>query len=131
MPAFEIAVTASIVGCASRQSSGPKTLGSQQFLGPPAGQPARLSMLSMHASALQPAFALQLGPPSVARMTNVRPERPVSVGRRSRSVSAVGVPPNGCEAVIWSIALVVGPSVPAGESPGRTLITCPPGAQES
>src|SRR5450631_1503848 len=115
MPAAVIAATASTVGCASRQFSGvPPLIGSQQLNVDV--QPSTPSMFGMQLETGH-ATSLQFGPPSVARMTNVRPESLVSVGKRSRSVAAVGVPPNGPGDVTESIVDVVGPCVPAGESP--------------
>ena len=49
----------------------------------------------MHWSTLQWAAELQLGPPSVARMTDVLPGSEASVGKSAFSVAAVGVDPTG------------------------------------
>ena len=63
------------------------------------------------------AAALQLGPPSVARITKVLPGTFFRLWKTERSACAVGVPPDGAPAVVLSSVLVVGPSTPGG-SPG-------------
>src|SRR4051794_5581572 len=98
IPTWPMALIASTVGCSSRQSSGPygpETAVSQQFGAPFGGHPWRPSMLSMHAAEAHTAAELQFGPPSVARMTNVRPASLESVGTSAWSEAAVGVPPSG------------------------------------
>ena len=51
-------------------------------------------MLGMHSDEAHVDAALQLGPPSVARMTNVLPCSAFSFVASADSVAAVGVPPS-------------------------------------
>ena len=84
-------------------------------------------MLSVHSGAGHVAPSSQLGPPSVARMTKVLPDRPSRDGVSATRVAAVGVPPAArmlpsCNAS----AGAVGPAVPAGTSPFAGANTCSP-----
>ncbi len=54
-------------------------------------------------------FGSQLGPPSVARITNVFPASAASVGVSAVTVAAVGVPPTAGRFVEKVNASVVGP----------------------
>src|SRR5260221_9040571 len=88
-------------------------------------------MLGRHIVASQFAPQLQFGPPSVARMTNVRPLSAESLLTRLRSVAAVGVPPTAGTDVYVRNAFETGPGLPAGESPSWSGITSMPAAQPS
>src|SRR5262249_38746438 len=84
-------------------------------------------MLLQHWSLVHMSAELQLGPPSVERMTTVRPFSLVSWGRSALSVLAVGVPPAGVTEVAAMKPPVVGPTVGDTGSPGETWNTSPPG----
>jgi len=87
-------------------------------------------MFSSHSSTPQFAVELQLGPPSVARMTYVFPGSDASIGARFSRVIAVGVPPLAMSPPSSvSNVVAVGPAVPAGASPRRSGATSIPGAQ--
>src|SRR5262249_43569393 len=118
------------VASPSRQAEGPNTAGEQQFA--VAGWHCR-SMLGMHPLASHAVASLQLGPPSVARMTTVLPARPLNIGRSARSVDRVGVEPKAPRGALMAAAkaLVTGPSpqAPLGSaSPGRVENTSSPTA---
>src|SRR5262245_52195242 len=93
MPTPVSAVSAVSVGSRSRHMSVPYVCDVQQLGGAFDGQPGAFSMFGMHCVWSHVAAGLQLGPPSVARMTNVRPGSDLSGERSPRSVAAVGVPP--------------------------------------
>src|SRR5215470_9717000 len=81
------------VGCASRHEICPYVPDVQQ-LGAWFGTHGGVaSMFGMHSLMAHTAAASQFGPPSVARITNVRPLSPCRCGTNPCSVAAVGVPP--------------------------------------
>src|SRR5689334_4279414 len=82
------------------------------------------SMFGMHAEPEHTAAALQLGAPSVASTTVVRPESAVTIGLIATSVAAVGVLPSGKRSLAARKPSVVG-SFPPG-SPGDIGKTWPP-----
>src|SRR5579885_1196221 len=99
-PALRSSATACVASAPSRQPSPPMpVVGSQQFGGPPTGQPGASSMLDVHSSEPHASAASQLGPPSVARIANVDCGNAASSGAGARIVAAVGVPPTGVIAV--------------------------------
>src|SRR5690242_13294801 len=129
--------TAPIVATSSRHEVGPAMAGLQQFTS--GVHEGACSMLGMHLLASHVAAGLQLGPPSVARMTTVRPRRPASVGASRDNVAPVGVPPMGMlpEGMLIDRekARVTSPSTlhaPVGSgSPGRVGNTSSPVAHVS
>ena len=79
----------------------------------------------MHWSTPQDAEPSQLGPPSVARSTTVRPLRAARPGARAVSVAAVGVPPAGSMLVAAMKPPVVGPVAGEIRVPGTAEIPAP------
>src|ERR1700690_2383997 len=125
-PAARSAETAWAVASPSRQPRTLPLMPVQQFMVPPGMHILAWSMLLVHWSTEHCVIVgQQFGPPSVARITNVKPGKSRSLGTSDRNVAAVGVPPAG----VIAVAAINAVSVFPRESPRRSDMTSTPAAQ--